>query len=154
LWHSQLSVVFETPVWGEGSLTRKEFRNRKSYWKSQFRGLDRKVMELLKRERRGDIIEIPISTFIDIGHRTKELGERGEAMLDLGTNIGASKLILRDLRDCVNMLEMFSSRLKLLAESKWNDDLPNFPMFKTTVMPTANLMQGVKRLDDILGGPK
>jgi len=131
-------------------VTRKEYTNRKSNWKCHFRSVDRKVMELLKRERRGDITEIPISVFIDIGWRIRNLGERGEAMLDLGANIGATKKVLRDLRDCVNMCEMFSTRLKALAEAKWNDNLPDFPLFKTTIMPTANLMGGVKELDEIL----
>jgi len=131
-------------------MTRRKFYNLKSYWKSRFILLDKTMMELFKRERRGDIEEIPLARFRGLSYRLISLGNRGEKLLTQGVDMRMASKVLRDIRDGLNEMEMYSTRLKAIAEAKVNQSLDTFPTYQTNIMPTANLMEGVKSLDEIL----
>ena len=74
----------------------------------------------------------------------------GDEHLSQAVDSNAGPHAIRDMRDTLNEIEMYSARVKDIAEAKWDKDYPNFPLFLTTALATADLSETVKPLDKIL----
>lgn len=97
---------------------RRAIYSRKAHWKKRFKDTDKRILELLNLERSG-ALDIPVSDYFKVGYELVKLGERGETLLSDVVKFGLEDRVIRDLRDALNMLHMFSDRLKKVAESKW-----------------------------------
>lgn len=132
---------------------RANFYNRKGYWKRLVRRIDRRVLDILNRERR-DPRNNPVSDYFALGHDLVKIGLSGEDLMSDAVKFGISVQIMSDISDVCNVLEMMSERLRLMAEDKWGQQLPTFPIYHTTLMATAELIEqaeSVKEMNRILG---
>ena len=131
-------------------MLKQKWTNRKGYWKARFKNLDTVTMTLIDKQRIGTIREIPLDHFRRIANRLVKLGLYGEELLGHAVDSNASSDSIRDMRDTLNQIEMYSARIKEIAEAKWNKDYPTFPLFRTTTLATADLSETIKPLDTIL----
>jgi hypothetical protein len=124
------------------------FYARKGYWKRKVKAVDKEVLYLLNREVRGDL-STAITDYFNTGHRLANLGELGETLASDAVNMGMSARVLDDIKDISNLLAMMSERLRIVAEEKWGDSLPNFPIYHTTLPSTANLMEAAASIREL-----
>ena len=133
-------------------MTRKELYNSKGYWKRRFKQLDRRVMILLNLERSG-ALEIALTDYIVQGNEAVSLGLTGEEILDRLVKHGFPERTIIDMRNMINMVQVFSERLKLVAESKWQKDLDSFPVFKSSTATVGELVEktnAIREMNEML----
>lgn len=129
-------------------MLRKDLYNAKGYWKRRFKQLDQSVLRLMNLERSG-AIEIPIMDYVVKGHETVQIGLTGEEILAKIVQLGMNASIVIDMRNMVNMVEVLSVRLKQVAESKWQGELSNFPVFKSNTATVGDLLEKTKAIQEM-----
>lgn len=139
------------------TLYRKRLYNSKAHWKARVKSIDSDMLHILNLERRGDLA-VPILEFRDLAIRLRTLGELGERLVERAVKLGAGGKVIADMRDMCNHLDMLSGRLHAVAEAKWDQPLPAFPRYRTTLASTGELVsqsesiQELQRMTD--GGEK
>ena len=91
-------------------MKRKELYNSKGYWKRRFKQLDRRVMVLLNLERSG-ALEVALTDYIVQGNEAVSLGLTGEEILDRLVKHGFPERTIIDMRNMINMVQVFSESL-------------------------------------------
>lgn len=129
-------------------MKRKELYNSKGYWKRRFKQLDRRVMVLLNLERSG-ALEVALTDYIVQGNEAVSLGLTGEEILDRLVKHGFPERTVIDMRNMINMVQVFSERLKLVAESKWQKELDSFPVFKSSTATVGELVEKTKAIREM-----
>jgi hypothetical protein len=129
-------------------MKRKELYNAKGYWKRRFKQTDTAVLQLLNFERSG-AIDVPISDYVTIGYDCIALGLTGEEILSNMVKYGVSIHAIADMRNMINMVEVFSIRLKAIAESKWQGELNNFPQFRSSTATMGELKEKTKAIQEM-----
>lgn len=132
---------------------RNNFYNRKGYWKRNVRKADKKVIDILNREQR-EPKSVSISDYFVLGHILVNLGLAGEELASSAVKLGMTSIVMQDLSDTSNLLEMMSERLRSVAEAKWGQQLPTFPVYHTTMMATAELQDeadSIREMREIMG---
>ena len=129
-------------------MNRKKLYNEKGYWKRRFKQLDLRVMVLLNLERSG-ALEVPLTDYIVQGNEAVSLGLTGEEILDRLVKHGFPERTVIDMRNMINMVQVFSERLKLVAESKWQKDLDSFPVFKSSTATVGELVEKTKAVREM-----
>ena len=129
-------------------MNRKKLYNEKGYWKRRFKQLDRRVMVLLNLERSG-ALEVALTDYIVQGNEAVSLGLTGEEILDRLVKHGFPERTVIDMRNMVNMVQVFSERLKLVAESKWQKDLDSFPVFKSSTATVGELVEKTRAIREM-----
>ena len=133
--------------------SREAIYNRKQYWKRRLRTLDCEVLKLLNLELKGDLT-VPLLDYKAIAERIVAHGLFTEDLLGQAAGVPMSDRVLHDLRDACNTLEMYSARVKEIAERKWGRELRVWPLYRSTVSATAVLPKTPAELemDKLLGG--
>ena len=121
-------------------MNRRKIYNSKGYWKRQFKQLDLKVLQLLNFERSG-AIDVPLTDYLLKAHESVKLGLTGENILANMVKHGSQDVSIAEMRNLINMVEVFSNRLKLIAESKWQSNLDNFPVFRSSTATVGELIE-------------
>ena len=135
-----------------GRSPRANFYNRKGYYKRRFKQLDADVMDLLNREV-ASLKVLPISAYHSMGYRAQRLGHMVEELMEQAAILSVTMAVKRDLAHGAMMLELFTTKLRQVAEQKWGDTLIAFPTYKSPfegqgeVVPT----EGITEMDRILG---
>ena len=129
-------------------MTRKILYNEKGYWKRKFKQLDRRVLQLLNFERSG-AIEIALTDYVEQANECIDLGLTGELILDKLVKYGFPDRTIVDMRNMINLVEVFSRRLKDVAESKWQKELDSFPVFKSSTETVGVLLEKTKAIREM-----
>jgi hypothetical protein len=129
------------------------FYNRKSYWKRLAKKANIIVMDLLNREVRGDL-QLTLTDYFETGNFLVKIGLEGESLAKRAVNLGLTPMVLTDLKDTTNILAMLSERLRDVAEKKWGQDLPTFPVYHTDMEATTELIDqadSIREMHRMLG---
>jgi hypothetical protein len=133
-------------------MTRRELYNKKGYWKRLFKETDLKVLQLLNFERSG-AINVGLTEYAVLAHGIVKLGLTGEEILDRMVRAAMKDEPLIDMRNMINMVEVFSVRLKEIAEKKWGQGLDKFPVFKCSTATVGELTEksrAIREMNDLL----
>lgn len=129
-------------------MNRKTIYNNKGYWKRRFKQLDLDTLQLLNFERSG-AIDVPISDYSILGNACVDLGLTGETILDNMVKHGFSEISVVEMRNMINMIEVFSIRLKTIAETKWGRALEHFPVFKCSTATIGDLVEKSRAIQEM-----
>lgn len=133
-------------------MIRRKLYNDKAYWKRRFKQLDLEVLQLLNFERSG-AIDVALTDYIVKGHDAVKLGLTGEVILGNMVRYGFPDKSVIEMRNLVNMVEVFSLRLKSVAENKWGKELESFPTFKCSVAAVGELIEktaAIREMNEML----
>lgn len=129
-------------------MNRKQLYNSKAYWKRRFKQLDRRVLQLLNFERSG-AIEVALTDYAVQANECVDLGLTGEEILGKLVKRGFPDRTIIDMRNMINLVEVFSNRLKEIAESKWQKELESFPVFKCSTETVGILLEQTKAIREM-----
>lgn len=129
-------------------MNRRKIYNQKGNWKREFKQLDVRVLTLLNYERSG-AIDVALTEYIVCGHNALKLGLTGEEILDKMVKLGMSDKTIAEMRNNINMIEVFSNKLKAIAEAKWRGELENFPVFKSSTATVGDLIEKTRAIREM-----
>ena len=88
-----------------------------------------------------------------LAHGLIKLGLTGEEILDKMVRAAMKDEPLIDMRNMINMVEVFSVRLKEIAEKKCGQGLDKFPVFKCSTATVGELTEksrAIREMNDLL----
>lgn len=125
----------------------------KHKWIAAVRKLDLTVQVLRQQHDRGSLT-VPLVDYKRCARRICTLGDRGEALLDRSVENAVGRRAIADIRDILNVLDLWSDAILKIVTHKWLGEEPgDWPIYRCDVAPTSELVsqsQSIKALNEMV----